>query len=83
MSATQYAKLFFKQEKNLKDLLVLQGTDYRDDSAYDAQELSQGIKEELEHTTNKEIAKKIAKDHLDEDSRYYSKLERLLSKTKA
>jgi len=37
-------------------------------------ELALGIQAELEHTDNKHIAMQIAKDHLREDPRYYTKL---------
>lgn len=36
--------------------------------------LEDGIKVEMEHTDDKEIAKEIAKDHLFEDPKYYEKL---------
>ena len=38
-------------------------------------ELRMGIKVEMEHTTDPEIAKKIALDHLKEDINYYTKLQ--------
>ena len=45
------------------------------DSAFDPKELAMGVEDELEHTDNREIAKKIAKDHLaGEDPKYYTKL---------
>ena len=37
-------------------------------------ELEAGIKVEMEHTEDPEIAKKIAMDHLSEDPLYYEKL---------
>lgn len=37
-------------------------------------ELSMGIKEELEHTSDLFESTKIAMDHLKEDKKYYSKL---------
>lgn len=37
-------------------------------------EFVKGIKVEMEHTTDKEIAKEIAKDHIFEDPKYYTKL---------
>ncbi len=40
----------------------------------DADELNVGIKVEMEHTDNIEIAKEIAKDHLTENPKYYSDL---------
>ena len=43
----------------------------------DADELKMGIKVEMEHTSDTEVAKKIALDHLAEDPKYYSKLKTL------
>ncbi len=44
------------------------------DSVYDPAELARGIEVEFEHTDDPEIAKVIAKDHLDEDPHYYARL---------
>lgn len=44
---------------------------------YDPQELAKGIEVEMEHTTSKEAAEIIAKQHLAEDEHYYSKLEKI------
>lgn len=40
------------------------------------QELARGVKEEMEHTNNRNIAKEIAMDHLYKDPKYYTKLKR-------
>lgn len=40
----------------------------------DKTELEMGIEVEMEHTNSKQIAEKIAKDHLTEDDKYYTKL---------
>lgn len=48
--------------------------DDRPDDKYDPEELSKGIEVEQEHTSDRGLAAKIAKDHLDEDPRYYTKL---------
>jgi hypothetical protein len=45
------------------------------DSDFDAEQLEKGRKVEMEHTTDPEVAKDIAKDHLVEDKDYYKKLE--------
>lgn len=37
-------------------------------------EMKVGVAVEMEHTTDPKEAYKIAKDHVSEDSRYYSKL---------
>ena len=39
-------------------------------------ELKHGSKEEMEHTSSKKVAKRIAKDHLKEDPKYYAKLKK-------
>lgn len=44
------------------------------DQYYDPRELRTGVKHEMEHTTLKRIAKLIAKNHLDENPKYYSML---------
>ena len=41
---------------------------------FDPIELMWGVKVELEHTSNKQIAMEIAMDHLTEDPDYYKKL---------
>jgi hypothetical protein len=40
-------------------------------------ELKKGIKTELEHTTDKKIAREIAMDHIYEDPKYYTKLSKI------
>lgn len=44
------------------------------DGKYNTKQLKQGIKVELEHTDKREIAKIIAKHHLDEIPDYYTRL---------
>jgi hypothetical protein len=46
----------------------------RPDSDFDPEELAMGVEVELEHTADRDIAKEIAKDHLSEDGKYYTKL---------
>jgi hypothetical protein len=48
--------------------------DKRPDSKYNPVELKMGIKVEHEHTKSSFVAKKIAKDHLDEIPDYYTRL---------
>ena len=43
----------------------------------DPKELAMGIKIEMEHTTDKDISKKIALDHVSEVKDYYSRLKRM------
>lgn len=44
------------------------------DSYFDPGQLAAGTEVEFEHTTDKALARKIAKDHLVEDPAYYIKL---------
>lgn len=44
------------------------------DSKFDKKQLELGIKEEMEHTKDPLVAKMIAKDHLFQDTEYYTKL---------
>lgn len=46
-------------------------------SEVDQKELAMGIKEEMEHTDDPEIAEEIALDHLTETPNYYSKMKKL------
>jgi hypothetical protein len=46
-------------------------------SDFNQTELKRGTKVETEHTKNKQIAMRIAMDHLVEDPRYYQKLARI------
>jgi len=52
--------------------LTMTGTDTRPDTDYDPEQLAMGIKVEMEHTDDPEVAKVIAKTQLDEDPKYYS-----------
>lgn len=60
---------------NLKKDLISGGlADNKPDSAFDPKMLEMGIKVEMEHTKDPNIAKEIAKNHLTEDKNYYIKL---------
>ena len=65
-------KLILKKKQKLKggkgDKLSL--------SDFDPVEVKKGLKAEMEHTSDKEIAKEIVADHLAEDPHYYSKLDK-------
>ena len=52
-------------------------------SRFDADQLARGIKVELEHTPNRDLAREIAMDHLTEFSDYYTRLERMESDARA
>lgn len=47
------------------------------DSYFDPDQLQMGIEVEFEHTTDPEIAKAIAKDHLMENPKYYTYLKKM------
>lgn len=57
-----------------RDLLPGGLADKRRPSDFNQKELRRGIKVELEHTDDPEIAREIAMDHLTEDRAYYEKL---------
>lgn len=59
--------------KNLNKLKGGKG-DRLDPKKVDQHELKLGIKHEMEHTDDREIAQEIALDHLSEDPKYYTNL---------
>ena len=61
------------QGMTIKDL----ANHHKTDTETDKKALAKGIKTELEHTTDKEVAKEIAMDHVYEDLEYYDKLEKI------
>jgi hypothetical protein len=62
--------------KHAKEKLVGGAADNKSDNKYPKKELAKGVSHEQEHTTSKSTAKEIAKDHLEEDSDYYSTLDK-------
>ena len=67
----------FSAAKLAKDLLHGGKADNATDTAFSAAALAQGKRHEREHTDNDQIAKEIAKDHLQEDTLYYKKIEKI------
>lgn len=49
----------------------------KDRSEYDSKEMAMGIKVEMEHTEDPEVAKEIAADHLEEIPDYYTRLKKM------
>lgn len=47
------------------------------DSDFDPEQLKKGIEIELEHTSDRDAAEEIAKDHLRENSKYYDLLDKM------
>ncbi len=50
------------------------------DSNFNKDSIEQGMKVEREHTIHKSVQKRIAKDHLKEDPKYYLKLKKMEAK---
>lgn len=65
-----------------KDLIPGGLADKRKPEDFDYEQLQKGIKVELEHTSDPQIAQEIAMDHLTEDEKYYDKLENIESMLK-
>jgi len=51
--------------------------DKRKPEDFDPKALAKGIKVELEHTDDEDLAQEITMDHLTEDPNYYDKLEKV------
>lgn len=66
-----------------KDLLPGGEADNLPDREFPPSALAEGAKHEHEHTDNDQIAKEIAKDHLQEDPAYYKKVEAIEGKEAA
>lgn len=49
--------------------------DNQDHKKYNQKELKKGRKHEKEHTDDPDMAEEIASDHLEEDPKYYTRLE--------
>jgi 8-oxo-dGTP pyrophosphatase MutT (NUDIX family) len=64
-------------KKTAADLLPGGAADNMPDNKFSKKELAAGVADEHEHTNNDQIAKEIAKDHLQEEPHYYSKQEEI------
>jgi hypothetical protein len=77
----EYLEELEKYESQKKALSMEQGIKLKHgsdpDTKFDKSQLSMGIRVETEHTNDKGIAKQIAKAHLSEDPRYYTKLKKV------
>lgn len=51
--------------------------DDKDETDFDPKQLQKGMEVEMEHTSDEQMAKEIAMDHLTEDPLYYQKLEKM------
>lgn len=61
----------------MKDLIPGGLADNKTDADFNPAALRKGEKVESEHTSNKQMAREIARDHLTEDPKYYDKLEKM------
>ena len=51
--------------------------DKRSPQDFDPKQIAKGVKVEMEHTDDPDLAREIAMDHLTEDPDYYTKLEKV------
>lgn len=65
---------------NIKEVLRGGIGDNTSESSISPSELKAGIKVEMEHTSDKRVAKEIAKDHLTEIPTYYTHLKKMEDK---
>jgi hypothetical protein len=66
-----------KSAATIVDKLPGGGADHTPDSKFPPKSLAEGAKHEREHTDDEQVAKEIAKDHLQEDSAYYEKIKQI------
>jgi hypothetical protein len=66
--------------KKHKDRIKGGLADSKQPKDFNQKALKQGIKVEREHTTDGDIAREIAMDHLSEDNQYYRKLKKMEKK---
>ena len=64
-------------EKLSKDYFHGGKADNQPDEKYDSKQLRMGMNVEMEHTNNREKAKEITKDHLEEFDNYYTGLKKM------
>ena len=74
-----YPKMNFEEEFWKVGLANKEGLERGD---VDPDQLEMGIEVEMEHTTNKDVAERIALDHLAEIPDYYSRLKKMEEEAK-
>jgi hypothetical protein len=67
----------FLQKSKSEELVPGGVGDGRPDSDFNSDDLEEGIRVELEHTSDRRLAKELTKDHLTEDKKYYKKLKQV------
>jgi len=68
-----FEKVLDKLTMNAEQLANHHGVDIE----YIKAQIEVGMKHELEHTSNEDAAREIARDHLKEDPKYYEKLKQV------
>jgi len=76
-TTSQWSSRWQTTGETTKKSLVIDDPDERYDGNYNPYWLAEGIRVEMEHTNDPEVAKEIAKDHLDEFIDYYSSLRKM------
>jgi hypothetical protein len=79
MQGYDLSKRVLKKAPTLEEISQKHGVSI----AFLEEQLAMGIKEEMEHTNNKEVAETIALQHLDEDYKYYTHLYDMMQRAKA
>lgn len=74
------SKAFKSAVKAGKEILKKEIAEPALEKDVDPYQLQLGIEEEMEHTNDRKVAKKIALDHLGEDKKYYTKLKNAMLK---
>ncbi len=74
LSETQKAIALLETMKSMIPGGLAEG---KNPSDFNQDQLKQGIKVEMEHTSSKKVATEIAMDHLTEDPQYYTKLKKV------
>lgn len=70
------------KRKFKKDIVPGGKSEGKPDSDFDPKQIEMGIKVEMEHTDDKDLAKEIAKDHLTEFPDYYTRLKKMEDEAK-
>jgi hypothetical protein len=77
MKSKVFVKSYILRKASKKEKIKGGYADGQPDDKYDAKQLAMGIKIEMEHTDDKDKAREIAKDHLEEIPDYYTRLRRM------
>jgi len=70
------------ETKSFKEKIPKGRSSGKNPSDFSEEQIQKGIKVELEHTDDRDLAKEIAMDHLDEFPKYYKELDKMEKKLK-